>query len=200
MSNRPDHPAECWLNPLAELLIWWRKQDRKTSDYFVGALCSSLRQFNCYRLIPWLIRGEKAPDLTEEEKMAALRATIHALERNYDDPHSQEIKPAQRKELRDLRLRVAQAAKARRDELAASPWKGEDWDKLPPMIRKLLKFMLNRERASLDEVFSEVWEKEYIAGKDDVHQALHKANNFLTKFEWKRTLHKRRGEAEIYWV
>jgi len=82
---------------------------------------------------------------------------------------------------------------------AADPWEGEDWDALPRLIKQLLRFMHGRERADLEEVFPVVWEREYEAGKGDVQAALNKANNFLLKRQSRETLHKRRGEGEIYW-
>jgi hypothetical protein len=59
--------------------------------------------------------------------------------------------------------------------------------------------MATRDRASLTNVFPVVWEREYMAGKSDVSTAISKANSFLCKRQWRRTLHKERRGSEIYW-
>jgi hypothetical protein len=116
---------------------------------------------------------------------------------------------AERQELQELRSRLAEAAQDRLDALAGEasdrpvcdfgPLQGDDWNALPRLARNLLRYMHGREQADLEEVFPAVWEKEYVAGRADVHGALNAANNFLATRESKRTLHKRRGEIEIYW-
>ena len=112
----------------------------------------------------------------------------HDLGRGLDDA---------RKELRLLRAANANLGTA--TVPGTSPWEGKDWNALPPKVRGMLRFMHGRDRAELEEVFPVVWEREYEAGKGDVSAALNKANNFLAKRQSRRTLHKRRGEGEIYW-
>ena len=198
MSDSPDQPAASWLNPLAELLIRWNELHYDGWRKFQSILIRSLQQANCYQLMGWLVRAESCPKLTDDAEMAAPRAVLRALACVYDEPtETGSLTPNQRQELHDLRLRVTKAAQDRLD--APGPWVGEDWDGLPSLVRNLLLYMHRLERADLEKVFPAVWEREYVAGKSDVHLALHKANNFLLKRESRRTLHKRRGKGELYW-
>jgi hypothetical protein len=113
--DSPEH-LERWLNPLAILLNRWNELDARGWKSFRSALCIALQRFNCYPLIDWTLGRAAAPRLSEETEGAALRATLHALDRNYEDNPFQPpstLERRQRDELLTLRRRVAKAAQDR---------------------------------------------------------------------------------------
>jgi hypothetical protein len=204
------------LEQLAEARDPERTYRRLGPDLYgpVNSLNRLFARYNClsYEGKGYLVAVERdtpeeftvsAPDLPPETEKAALNAILYWLKpAPYYPPFTT---PRERQELQELRRRLARAAQDRLKALDGSEpavppeWEGPDWNALPPVVSKLLLYMHRRERADLEEVFPAVWEKEYEAGKGDVQAALHKANNFLVKRQWSRTLHKRRRESEIYW-
>jgi hypothetical protein len=170
------------------------------------------------RFVDWLWSSSQpgwsfVPPPTPEEEKAALGAALAALRIFYDTPYANppegSLTPDRLKRREALRQKAIDAIQDRlnvfTDEDSETsvcdfgPLKGDDWNKLPSLARKLLRYMRGREQADLGQVFLAVWEKEYVAGKADVSAALNKVNYFLARRESKRTLHKRRGEGEIYW-
>jgi hypothetical protein len=150
MSDGPDQPAERWLNPLADLLNRWNELDQKGRRNFVNTLCRALRGVNCYRLIGWVVEGEPAPDLSEEAEMAALRATLRALECDHDDPTwSGSLTPDQRRALRELRRRAVEPAKERLRHLEGeAPTAPEDADCLVTLDQAAA--MVSRSKRTLE--------------------------------------------------
>lgn len=198
MSDDIDNPAEVWIVPLAKLLNRWIIVDSRGYYDFKTAFFKSLCAANCHQLDAFLFNEQPAPHLTDDAEKAALRAILGTLGRVYDDPvQNARITPVQRLALQNLRGALAEAAQRRLEQ--PNQWEGDDWDALPRLQKRLLSHMSKCQHADLEELFPLVWEKPYIAGKNDVHVALSKANSFLVKRQWKRTLHKRRGKGEIYW-
>ena len=199
MSTLQFHPGERWMNPLVTLLNRWHALDRKGWQAFEDVLLAKLRNANCYQLIHWLL-GAEAPSLTPDAQAVAPRVVLEALEQHaYDDPQvTGVLSEAHRRELQRLRSDVIGAARA---AVIPSdfPWEGDDWDAQPRLIRRLLTYMHGRREADLENVFPEVWERKYVAGKSDVSLALSRANAFLAERKSPRELRKKRGESVIYW-
>jgi hypothetical protein len=121
--------------------------------------------------------------------------------------------PPQRRVRSEIEAEAAWAAKAAREagpgdraapqksEPPVVQWEGDDWDALEPLVRRLLTYMNGREQAELKDLFPVVWGREYAdgEGRSDLSTALSKANGFLDKRQSRRTLHKRRGEAVVFW-
>lgn len=201
MPDSDYHPAEGWLNPLAALVQRWRAIDRVGFNDFQRVLCRELQSANLFDLIGWVVQGKHAPDFTQEGLVAGPRAVLRALDRVYDNPaHAEQPNPKQIKELQHLRKLAAQAAQDALDGRDSIPWSGDDWDGLRPQTQRLLVYMNGLERAKLELLFRSVWGREYAEDRNAVSTALCKANNFLVKVQWKRTLHKVRGRGEIRWT
>lgn len=80
-------------------------------------------------------------------------------------------------------------------------WSGDDWDALQPRVKRLLRYMRNRERAEVNEDLCEqVWCKapEKVTS-NAISKTLHDANQFLLKRAERRALRKPRGELFIVW-
>jgi hypothetical protein len=121
-------------------------------------VCRALREANCYRLIGWVVRGEPAPDLSEEAEMAALRAALRALDGDHDDPTwSGPLTPDQRRELRDLRRRVARAAQDRLRQFGPQDDERSLFLDFPPKERLLLTALWNKGAVSDAKVQRAVW-------------------------------------------
>jgi len=93
-----------------------------------------------------------------------------------------------------------EAAVLLRDCLSSleQPWRGNDWDALSLLLKGLLSYMRRRERASLIDVFENVWYTDTV-NSNALNVAVSKANKFLMKRGEKRILHKPRGEEVLTW-
>jgi hypothetical protein len=99
-------------------------------------------------------------------------------------------------------LRILQGKPADSDE-AASPLilEGDDWDELEPLVKRLIKYMVGRERADLNDLCPEVWFKDFAQVSEPSREtATSKANKFLKKRAHHRSLDKVRGEPILRWV
>jgi len=79
------------------------------------------------------------------------------------------------------------------------PWGGPEWDNLSPQTRHLLRHMNGRESDDLVNFIDVIWEKDNVS-PGAINTAISRANHFLSKQNYPRTLEKVRGERTIRWV
>jgi hypothetical protein len=85
-------------------------------------------------------------------------------------------------------------------ETVPPEWQRDDWEDLEQMVRRLLRYMHNRDSADVNDVCEEVWEKPPAdVSRSAINTAVSKANSFLNKREYPRLLSKVRGENVIRW-
>lgn len=81
-----------------------------------------------------------------------------------------------------------------------TPWDQDALDEQQPLIRRLLRYMVNRDRAHLSDLCPLVWETDYTNVNDgSIRNALSKANAFLGTQGEVKTLTKIRDEPMIKW-
>jgi hypothetical protein len=97
-------------------------------------------------------------------------------------------------------LKIALTTHGEQVDSPPPEWQGDDWERLEPLVRRLLLHMHRQDSAEIGDVYEEVWGKTYDPAKRSaVHTAVSKANNFLLRRASKRNLHVPRGKAFICW-
>jgi hypothetical protein len=95
---------------------------------------------------------------------------------------------------------VAQQLRVRKlpEDVSIPPeWSGTAWDSLTPLLKRLLKYMYERQQADITDLETDVWGKDISDAA--LQTALSKANNFLLTIQHPRTLAKVRGEKVVRW-
>jgi hypothetical protein len=178
----------------------------KNSPFF-HRLAGRLLANNCLGYYqPWVFGGlpPRIPPPPEAE-IAALNAVRDTL--SIVPGYSMYRTAEERAELSALSDRVRRAVNDRllqleREAAGADTalLEGDDWDALEPLVRRLIRYMVEREVADLHDLCHEVWAKDQADMRPNaLSTTISKANSFLRKREHPRVLKQVRGENRLRW-